>query len=89
MALRVNNCTPIMGGGDHTFVTITAAILGGASLSGGKGTAWGAVLGVFTITIIENIVNLTGVNYYIFKAVLSTVILSAIVFENFKNKILQ
>lgn len=34
---------------------ITAAILGGASLTGGRGTIWGALLGVFFIALIKNI----------------------------------
>jgi ribose transport system permease protein len=34
---------------------ITAAILGGASLTGGKGTIWGAMIGVFFMALMQNI----------------------------------
>jgi len=34
---------------------ITAAILGGASLTGGRGTIWGAMIGVFFIALIKNV----------------------------------
>lgn len=89
MAARVNNCVPTMGGSDFTFRVITAAILGGASLSGGIGTAWGSLLGVLTIYSIENCLGLLGVNYYMYTALLSIIILIAIIFENLKNRIMQ
>lgn len=89
MAARVNNCVPTMGGSEFTFKVITAAILGGASLSGGVGTAWGSVLGVLTIYSIENCLGLLGVNYYMYTALLSIIILIAIIFENLKNRIMQ
>ena len=89
MAARVNNCVVTMGGTDFTFTAITAAVLGGASLFGGIGTAWGSLLGVFTIYMIQNILGITGVNFYMYTAVQSIVILAAIIFENVKNRLLQ
>lgn len=89
MSLRVNNCTPILGISEHTFQVITGAVLGGASLSGGKGKAFGAVLGVLTIMIIENVINLAHIYFYIYKAALSFIILAALVFESQKNKAIQ
>ncbi len=89
MAARVNNAVCTMGGTEFTFTAITAAVLGGASLFGGIGTAWGSVLGVLTIYTIQNILGLMGVNYYMYTAVQSIVILIAIIFENVKNRLLQ
>ena len=89
MATRVNNCVSTLGGTEFTFRAITAAILGGASLFGGIGTAWGSVLGVLTIYGIENCLGLLGVNSYMYTATLSIIILIAIIFENVKNRILQ
>ena len=89
MAARVNNSVCTMGGTEFTFTAITAAVLGGASLFGGIGTAWGSVLGVLTIYTIQNILGLMGVNYYMYTAVQSIIILAAIIFENVKNRILQ
>ena len=89
MASRVNNCVVTMGGTDFTFTAITAAVLGGASLFGGIGTAWGSLLGVFTIYMIQNILGILGVNFYMYTAVQSIVILIAIIFENVKNRLLQ
>ncbi|MBQ9063427.1 MAG: ABC transporter permease [Eubacterium sp.] len=89
MAARVNNSVCTMGGTEFTFTAITAAVLGGASLFGGIGTAWGSVLGVLTIYTIQNILGLMGVNYYMYTAVQSIIILIAIIFENVKNRLLQ
>lgn len=89
MAARVNNCVVTMGGTDFTFTAITAAVLGGASLFGGIGTAWGSLLGVFTIYMIQNILGILGVNFYMYTAVQSIIILAAIIFENVKNRLLQ
>lgn len=89
MAARVNNCVCTMGGTDFTFTVITAAVLGGASLFGGIGSVWGSLLGVMTIYTIQNILGLLSVNYYMYTAVQSIIILAAIIFENVKNRVIQ
>ena len=89
LAIRVNNSSPVLGGMDFTFETITAAILGGASLFGGKGTVWGAVLGMLTIKVISASINMLGINAYITQAILGIIILIAIIFESVKNRIMQ
>jgi len=86
LTIRVNCAQPDMGGGDYTFQVVTAAIVGGASLFGGKGTIIGSVFGVLIIKIIENCINLAGVQYFLYQAVMGVVILSALIFESIKNK---
>jgi ribose transport system permease protein len=57
-------------GESFAFDSITAVVLGGAALSGGSGSVWGTMAGVFIITILSNVLNLAGVpsNYqYILK----------------------
>lgn len=57
----------------YAFDSITAAILGGSSLFGGRGTVYGTIAGVFIITILSNIMNLSGIpsNYqYVLKGTL-------------------
>lgn len=58
---------------------LAAVVLGGASLQGGKGTVWGAVLGVLLIAIINNGLILLGVSNYAFKAILGIIILVALI----------
>lgn len=56
--------TAIAGTGYETKA-ITATIVGGASLSGGKGSLFGTFLGACIIGILSNIMNLTGVNPFL------------------------
>lgn len=58
---------------------LAAVVLGGASLQGGKGSVWGAVLGVLLIAIINNGLILLGVSNYAFKAILGIIILVALI----------
>jgi ribose transport system permease protein len=51
---RVATATSTSGDGAELRI-ITAVILGGASLSGGRGTVWGTLAGVFFISLINNI----------------------------------
>lgn len=72
IAARSRAGDPLIGG-DFAFDSITAVVLGGASLSGGSGSVWGTLAGVLIITVLSNVLNLTGVpsNYqYILKGVL-------------------
>ena len=61
------------------FDTITAAALGGAALSGGRGTILGAVLGVIILGVLQNGMILLGVSqFYQFVAKGSLLILAAL-----------
>ncbi len=86
LTMDVNCAQPTMGGGDYTFQVITSAVLGGVSLYGGVGSIFGAVLGVMSLKIINNCINLLNVPYFWGSAVLGIVILMAIIFENVKNR---
>lgn len=52
-AARVATASSTVGVGKE-LAAITACILGGASLQGGRGTAWGALLGVLFVATIQN-----------------------------------
>jgi ribose transport system permease protein len=52
-ASRVATASSTIGAGKE-LGAITAAILGGASLTGGRGTAWGALMGVLFMALIQN-----------------------------------
>jgi len=84
--IRVNAAQPNMGGGAFTFEVVTGAIVGGASLFGGVGSVVNSVLGVLSIKIIENCINLMGVNYNLYLAVQGMIILVAIIFGNLSNR---
>lgn len=56
---------------------IAAVVIGGASLSGGTGSAVGALFGALMITVIQNGVNLIGINSFWQGTVTGAVILAA------------
>jgi ribose/xylose/arabinose/galactoside ABC-type transport system permease subunit len=58
-ASRVATATATLGVGAE-LKAITAVILGGASLYGGRGTIWGALVGVFFMALIQNVLYLLG-----------------------------
>lgn len=51
-------------GDPYAFDSITAAILGGASLFGARGSLWGAIAGALFLAIVSNALNLLGVTAY-------------------------
>ncbi len=54
---------------------LAAAVLGGASLTGGIGSVGGVILGILMLAIIQNGLNLLGVSPYFFQIVIGAVIL--------------
>ena len=46
------------------LTVISAVIIGGAALTGGSGTIWGTVIGVFFIGVLQNILNLQGISSF-------------------------
>jgi len=60
------------------FQVITASVLGGTALSGGRGTIFGAFLGVVVMSMLTNFFNLVGVSMY-WQAVLVGAILLLVV----------
>ncbi len=57
---------------------LAAVVLGGASLTGGKGSVIGTILGISLIAIIKNGLNLAGVSSYSFDIIIGLCILVAI-----------
>jgi ribose transport system permease protein len=57
---------------------IAAVILGGTSLTGGKGTIWGAFLGVLILGTLNNGLTLMQVNSYYQEVARGTVLLFAV-----------
>jgi ribose transport system permease protein len=60
LAARLNAAT-VQLGTDTPLLTISAAMIGGASLLGGRGTMLGAFLGVLALGVLNNGMNLLGI----------------------------
>ena len=74
------------------FDAISAVIIGGTSLMGGKGSVFGTLLGVLLIAVLSNGMVLLGVNPYAQNVirggiVLGAVLISVIRRERMKGKI--
>jgi ribose/xylose/arabinose/galactoside ABC-type transport system permease subunit len=65
---------------------ITAAVLGGASLSGGKGSIAGTVFGALFMGILDNGLALQGMQYFDQLVVKGIVLLVAVVFDQLKGR---
>ncbi len=73
-------------GFNNLFTTITALVVGGAALSGGKGGMIQSLIGVLTITVIQNCMILLGVNPYIQEATKGIIIIIAVAISVSRNK---
>jgi ribose transport system permease protein len=70
----------------YELYAIAAVVVGGTSLSGGEGRVLGTLIGAFIIAVIQNGMNLTGVESYRQKVVLGAVILGAVLLDLLKKK---
>lgn len=68
------------------FDVIAAAVLGGASLFGGVGTAWGAVVGATLIQTVQSGLSFTGINLYAQPIVQGLIILIAVFVDGIREK---
>jgi ribose transport system permease protein len=57
---------------------IAAVIIGGTTLSGGRGTIWGTVMGAVILGIINNMLNMVGISPYLQGTVKGLVIIGAV-----------
>ena len=69
MASQLKSGAPTYGQMYELYV-IAAVVVGGTSLSGGEGKILGTLIGAFIIAVIQNGMNLTGVESYTQKIVL-------------------
>jgi ribose transport system permease protein len=70
----------------YELYVIAAVVVGGTSLQGGQGKILGTLIGAFIIAVIQNGMNLTGVESYTQKVVLGAVILGAVLLDQLKKR---
>ena len=84
-ASRFGTATSSTGSGVEMTV-ISAAVIGGASLTGGKGTVAGAVLGVVMMSVINNILVILNVSVHWQNFITGAILIVAIVFDTMSNR---
>lgn len=67
------------------LTVIAAAVIGGANLAGGEGTAVGAVVGALLIEVIRNSLILLGISTFWQGMFIGTFIIVAVAFDRFRN----
>lgn len=83
---RVNAGLP-NGAVGFEFEALTSSIIGGTSFSGGIGTAGGTVIGAFIVGILNNIMNLIGLNAYLQQIIRGAIIALAVIYDTYTKKI--
>jgi len=83
-ASQLNTGTPNIGIMYELYV-IAAVVVGGTSLSGGSGRILGTLIGAFIISVIQNGMNLLGIESYTQQVVLGAVILGAVLLDKARS----
>ncbi|HEU5077824.1 MAG TPA: ABC transporter permease [Opitutaceae bacterium] len=72
-------------GQGYELNVIAAAVVGGASLTGGRGTALGVVLGALVIQMISSGILILGIDQNYSQIIIGSVVIAAVVLDNFNN----
>ena len=65
---------------------IAATVIGGASLSGAKGSVWGTVLGTVLMMLVDNGGIQIGIDPFIMEITSGVLITIAVIVDQFRNK---
>jgi ribose transport system permease protein len=84
-AARIATASSTIGVGAE-LQAITAAILGGASLSGGRGTIWGALVGVFFMALMQNVLIIARFSSEWQGIILGAVLVAAVAIDSVLNR---
>ncbi|WP_126973853.1 ABC transporter permease [Gynurincola endophyticus] len=84
MVSRTGVGSPNIGIGMELDV-IAAVVIGGASLSGGKGSIVNTLLGVLILGMIGNVMNLLDITSYLQQVIKGVIILLAVVFQRYQK----
>lgn len=85
LSARVSAGLPQAGSG-YELDAIAAVVIGGTSLSGGRGRLWGTIIGVLMIGVINNGMDLLNVSSYYQQIVKGCIILGAVLLDLDSNK---
>jgi ribose transport system permease protein len=87
-AARLNSGSPNYGTGME-LQAIAAAVIGGVSLSGGRGNILGTLLGALIITVVQNAMNLNGIGSSLQAVIIGGIILIAVGIDRWRSELGQ
>lgn len=76
-------------GDGYELQVIAAAVIGGASLSGGRGSALGAILGAVLVQLLDNGMAILGIDPSYNKIVMGAAIVVAVVLDQAKSRLVK
>jgi ribose transport system permease protein len=86
-AFYTNSVSPSTQGNFYELYGIAAAVLGGCSLRGGEGSIIGILIGTALLLVLQNLVNLLGIDSSLNFAVMGAVVLVGVLADQiFKNR---
>jgi len=85
MASQLKSGSPNFGQMYELF-TIAAVVVGGTSLAGGEGSIVGTLVGALVTAVINNGMNLLGIESYTQRVVLGLVILGAVLLDRLRRR---
>lgn len=78
---RMGSMNPSNAGSGYELDAIAAVVVGGTSMSGGKGSILGAVLGMLVIGVMNNLLNLIGVPPFLRNACKGAIVILAVLMQ--------
>ncbi|MGB9662160.1 MAG: ABC transporter permease, partial [Moorellaceae bacterium] len=85
MVGRLNSANALMGTGLE-LSSIAAAVIGGTNLLGGEGSIGGTILGVVTMGVLANGLDLLNISAFWQQVVLGLVIVAVVVFDQWRRR---
>jgi ribose transport system permease protein len=85
LASQLKSGSPTYGAMYELYV-IAAVVVGGTALAGGEGRILGTLIGALIIAVIQNGMNLVGIESYTQKVVLGLVILAAVLVDRLRRR---
>lgn len=82
---RLNSAGPTAGL-TYELTVIAAVVIGGTSLSGGRGTVWGSLIGALLIAVINNGMNLLGISPYFQELTRGVIIILAVYVDRLREQ---
>ena len=82
---RLNSAEPVAGTG-YELDVIAAVVIGGTSLSGGRGGVWGTLVGALLIAVINDGMILLGISPYSQQLVKGLIIIGAVLLDRLREE---
>jgi ribose/xylose/arabinose/galactoside ABC-type transport system permease subunit len=86
LAARLDSASANMGNDGVVLDIVSACVVGGISIYGGTGRAYGAALGALLITIVSNALNLMSVSFYLSLIVKGIVIIGYVALDSLSGE---